>query len=246
MFDKSSTWARYSGSKPNVVRVHLGHVPDLQEDTKGDRRRLRIAIVLTILVHIGLAVLVLPQGDPKPVRIGPKKNVYVVQQIKFKPPAPQQQQQIVKPKKKTRKIPIPDPTPDEPEPIVQELVDVPEVDLAAVDDAIYGVPEGGLYPGLGGPPRRVGGAVKPPVRVYGPQPLYTEEARLGRVQGVVILEAIIDEQGDVHSVRVLKGLPMGLAESAAETAQQWKFKPAMMDGEPVAVFLNLTVRFSLQ
>jgi TonB family protein len=246
MFDKSSTWARYSGAKPDVVRVHLGYVPDLEEDTAGDRRRLRIAVALTLLLHVGLAILVLPKSEPKPIHIGPKKNVYVVQQIKFKPPAPQQQQQIVKPQKKTRTIPIPDPTPDEPEPIVEELVDVPEVDLAAVDDAIYGIPEGGLFPGLGGPPRRVGGAVKPPVKVFGPQPLYTEEARLGRVQGVVILEAVIDEQGDVHSVRVLKGLPLGLSESASDTARQWKFKPAVMDGEPVAVFLNLTVRFSLQ
>ena len=246
MFDKSSTWARYSGAKPNIVRIHLGYVPDLDEDIDGDKRRLRIAILLTLLLHVGLAFLVLPKGDPKPIHIGPKKNVYVVQQIKFKPPAPQQQQQIVKPKKKTRKIPIPDPTPDEPEPIVQDLSDVPEVDLAAVDDAIYGVPEGGLFPGLGGPPRRVGGAVKPPVKVYAPQPLYTEEARLGRVQGVVILEAVIDEKGDVHSVRVLKGLPKGLSESASDTASQWTFKPALMDGEPVAVFLNLTVRFSLQ
>lgn len=246
MFEKSSTWARYSGEKPNVVRVHLGYVPDLDEDEAGDKRRLRIAVILTLLLHVVLAILVVPKGEPKPIRIGPRKNVYVVQQIKFKPPAPKQQQQIVKPKKKTRKIPIPDPTPDEPEPIIQELFDVPEVDLAAVDDAIYGVPEGGLFPGLGGPPRQVGGAVKPPVKVFGPQPLYTEEARLGRVQGVVILEAIIDEQGDVHSVRVLKGLAMGLSESASETARQWKFKPATMDGEAVAVFLNLTVRFSLQ
>ncbi len=93
---------------------------------------------------------------------------------------------------------------------------------------------------------KVGGGVLPPVKIFAPQPLYTEEARLGRVQGVVILEAIIDEDGNVREVKVLKGLPMGLTESAADTARQWRFKPATLDGRPVPVYFNLTVRFSLQ
>ena len=246
MFEKSSTWARYSGEKPQIVRIHLGHVPEVEEDEAGDRRRLRIALLAAVVLHLVLFAVIVPEGKPKALRVGPKRQVYMVQQIKFKPPPPRQAQKVVKPKKQTRKIPIPDPTPDEPEPIVQEIVDIPDADLTAVEDAIFGIPEGGLFPGLSGPPRRVGGAVKPPRRIHGPQPLYTEEARLGRVQGVVILEAIIDEAGDVHSVKVLKGLPKGLSESASDTALQWKFEPATLAGQPVAVYLNLTVRFSLQ
>jgi protein TonB len=63
---------------------------------------------------------------------------------------------------------------------------------------------------------------------------------------VVLLEAVIDVDGSVVNVRVLKGLPQGLTESAAETAKIWKFEPATRNGQPVAVYLNLTVRFSLQ
>jgi protein TonB len=62
----------------------------------------------------------------------------------------------------------------------------------------------------------------------------------------VILEAIIDEAGDVDEVTVLKGLPLGLTETAVVAARDWKFKPATRDGAPVPVFYNLTVRFSLQ
>ena len=93
---------------------------------------------------------------------------------------------------------------------------------------------------------QVGGEVAPPERLFGPAPPYTEEARQGRVQGVVILEAIIDAMGNVNDVKVLKGLPMGLTEQAVQTAEEWKFKPATRNGDPVAVFFNLTIRFSLQ
>ena len=62
----------------------------------------------------------------------------------------------------------------------------------------------------------------------------------------MILEATIDRKGNVVDIRVLKGLPMGLDQSAVETTKQWKFKPATQNGEPVAVFFNLLVNFSLQ
>ena len=95
-------------------------------------------------------------------------------------------------------------------------------------------------------PIRVGGDVQPPGKVVAPPPQYTEIARKARIQGVVIVEAIIYKQGNVTNVKILKGLPMGLDKSAVETALQWRFKPALENGEPVAVFFNLLVNFSLQ
>ena len=56
----------------------------------------------------------------------------------------------------------------------------------------------------------------------------------------------IDEQGNVTDVSVLKGLPMGLSEAAVEAVKQWKYKPATLNGKPVAVYFNLTVNFQLQ
>src|SRR5918999_3044933 len=61
-----------------------------------------------------------------------------------------------------------------------------------------------------GPPYRVGNGITAPERISGAPPVYTEMARRARVMGTVIVEAIIDERGDVTNVRVLKGLPMGL------------------------------------
>jgi protein TonB len=92
----------------------------------------------------------------------------------------------------------------------------------------------------------MGGDIAPPVKVFSPQPGYTEEARQARVQGIVILQAIIDAEGNVTDVRVLKGLPEGLAESAVETVRNWRFKPATLEGKPVPVYFNFTINFSLQ
>ncbi len=89
------------------------------------------------------------------------------------------------------------------------------------------------------------GMTKPePIRQV--QPRYTEKARQAGVQGTVILEAIIDEQGNVTDVRVLRGLPMGLDREAVAAVQQWKFKPAMMASKPVKVYFTLTVNFTIQ
>jgi TonB family protein len=96
-----------------------------------------------------------------------------------------------------------------------------------------------------GPPYRVGGEVTRPEKVSGGPPQYTELARRARVTGVVIVEAIVDEQGNVTNMRVLKGLPMGLDRQAVEAVQTWKFKPATLSGKPVPVYYTLVVNFQL-
>lgn len=75
------------------------------------------------------------------------------------------------------------------------------------------------------------------------EPAYTEEAKAAGIYGVCILEAIIDEEGNVDDVRVLKPLPMGLDKTAADAVRQWKFQPAALDGKPVPVVFNLTINF---
>lgn len=90
---------------------------------------------------------------------------------------------------------------------------------------------------------RVGGDVKAPVVIRRVEPHYTPEARANRVAGVVILEAVIDREGNVKDVRVLKPLPFGLDTAAADALRQWKFKPGTLDGKPVDVIFNLTMSF---
>jgi TonB family protein len=90
---------------------------------------------------------------------------------------------------------------------------------------------------------RVGGEVTPPLLDSRVEPIYPEEARAALVQGIVILEAVIGRAGDIRSVRVLKGLPMGLDQAAIDAVQQWSFKPATRAGRPVSVYFILTVNF---
>ena len=94
-------------------------------------------------------------------------------------------------------------------------------------------------------PLRVGGNVKAPTVTNRVEPKYTEVARNARVAGVVIVEAVIDSNGNVDRVRVIKGLPMGLSEEAERAVRLWKFKPGTMNGQPVDVIFNLTVNFQL-
>jgi protein TonB len=92
---------------------------------------------------------------------------------------------------------------------------------------------------------RVGDGVKAPVPIHRVEPGYTESARRDRIEGVVILEAIIDDSGDVRDVRVLKSLPNGLDEEAIAAVRQWKFRPGTRDGKPIPVIFTLTIKFRL-
>ncbi len=92
----------------------------------------------------------------------------------------------------------------------------------------------------------VSGDVRPPRKIMAPQPHYTVKARKKRIQGVVIVQTVIDKEGNVTDVKVLKGLPHGLTETAVEAISRWKFEPATFNGEPVNVYYNLTVNFRLE
>jgi protein TonB len=89
------------------------------------------------------------------------------------------------------------------------------------------------------------GMTRPEV-LYSVQPRYSELARRAGVQGSVSVEAVIDQQGRVTDVRVLRGLPMNLDRAAVEAIRQWRFKPAMMGDHPVKVYYILTVNFTIQ
>lgn len=92
-----------------------------------------------------------------------------------------------------------------------------------------------------GEPLRVGGPVTAPTIVERVEVVYPKQAREARVQGVVIVEALIDRDGSVKKVRVLKSLPMGLDDATVKAVKQWKFKPATLEGKPVDAFYTLSV-----
>lgn len=77
-------------------------------------------------------------------------------------------------------------------------------------------------------------------------PAYPDEYRRARVGGVVIVEAAISETGTVENVALLKSVAPALDSAAMAAVRNWKFKPAVRDGQPVPVLFNLTVNFKLQ
>ncbi len=216
-----------------------------------EKRSYRIgALIGAVVFHVVLFVITFPSLVYAPREIAQSRAVYVVEQVRFRPPEAVAQN-APPPPKQVKRIPYPDPTPDDPEPIIDES-DIPPLD--SISDSvgdIFTIPDGppgnGRNAGASGDgPLWVDGDVKAPIKVHTPQPRYTEEARKARVQGVVILKAVLDRLGNVTDVEVLKGLPEGLAESAVQTVATWKYQPATLDGQPVAVYLNVTISFSLQ
>ena len=76
-------------------------------------------------------------------------------------------------------------------------------------------------------------------------PQYSEIAKEARIQGTVILEAIIDKNGDITRVRPIKALPLELTDNAIAAVKTWKYEPATLEGKPVSVYYKLTINFRL-
>ena len=125
------------------------------------------------------------------------------------------------------------------------------------DDGMRGGIPGGVVGGVpgglvGGPIGGTGTAVtefpKPdvgprPIRM--PQPSYTREAIRDNVSGVVVLRVVIDEQGKVKVLEVLRSIPALDAEAIRVVESEWRFHPATRQGRPVPALSDLVVRFNL-
>jgi len=99
--------------------------------------------------------------------------------------------------------------------------------------------------GYGGGVFRIGGSVSAPSCLYCPDPEFSDEARKARYQGVVVLWAVVDEEGRARDIRVSRSLGMGLDEQAIRAVQNWRFKPAERYGKPVPVYMTIEVNFRL-
>ena len=77
------------------------------------------------------------------------------------------------------------------------------------------------------------------------QPVYPPLARQARIQGVVVLKAVIGKDGSIQELNLVNGHPM-LAPAAMEAVKQWRYKPYYLNGEVVEVQTTINVNFSLQ
>lgn len=91
----------------------------------------------------------------------------------------------------------------------------------------------------------VGNDVKAPKAMSTPEPEFSEAARYEKYQGVVVVSIVVDKDGNVANVNIVRPLGLGLDEQAANGIRYWRFNPGTHNGEPVAVAMNIEVSFNL-
>ena len=158
------------------------------------------------------------------------------------------------------------PTNENPVPLKAPDVIAPEVRRDIPDTVAFGADTGGI-PGFDGliggvdgpppPPRTVapppppapvvrpGGVIKAPQKIHHVAPTYPVIAQSARVSGIVILDALIAEDGSVRDVNVLRSVPL-LDAAAIDAVRQWRFTPTLLNGVPVQVIMTVTVNFTLE
>lgn len=87
---------------------------------------------------------------------------------------------------------------------------------------------------------------KPPVPIHTAFAQFSDEARTERIQGVVLITTVVDEQGMPTDIRVVRGVGHGLDENAVAAVSQYRFRPATLDGKPIAVRITIEVSFRLR
>ena len=95
---------------------------------------------------------------------------------------------------------------------------------------------------------RPGNGVENPQLISQKKPSYTSEAMRAKVQGVVLLECVVDTDGTVGTCGVQRSLDQafGLDQEAIRAAKQWRFRPGMRRGEPVKVLVTIEMSFTLR
>jgi periplasmic protein TonB len=103
----------------------------------------------------------------------------------------------------------------------------------------------GVGPGPSGiyPAGRMGVTV--PQVIYNPEPSFSDEARKAKAQGMVVLLLVVGKDGHPYDIRVGQSLGLGLDEKAIEAVNLWRFRPATLNGQPVATRIAVEVDFHL-
>jgi len=213
----------------------------------GSGKSMRLS--LCIALYAGLALLWMP-GLSFSGRVWDvdKEETKPQKRKVLKPPPEKPLERVQTKDKKNKKMPMPDLTPEDPEPVV-EPDPPPEPEILPTDDWEIGIPDGPPEP-QGDTIARVGQVgVEPPIFTKKVSPKYPERAVKIRLQGYVILEAILRKDGSVDDIKVLRGLgkgKFGFEEEAAKALQEWEFLPGKVNGKPADVRMTLKIDFVLQ
>jgi periplasmic protein TonB len=88
-----------------------------------------------------------------------------------------------------------------------------------------------------------GGQIEAPKLIYSPSPQYPAVARAQNLQGVVVIDVLVDATGKVTETKVLSG-PTALRQAATEAVSKWKYLPARLNGQPIATHTSLNISFT--
>ena len=94
-------------------------------------------------------------------------------------------------------------------------------------------------------PVKVADLPVPPHKIVDVRPIYPEPARAARIEGLVVMEAVLDPTGHVTQLRVIRSVPL-LDQAAMNAVRQWRYTPTMYYGKPVSVLMTITINFTLQ
>ncbi len=210
-------------------------------------------LTLSILVHVAavIAVVVVPiiatDVLPEPRRTMEFQHIVP---ITIAPPPPLRPRHMPQPTHAPAdSAPVTVPDGIEPEPVAAPLptsIDAgsPTIEgILMIGDVVSGDPVPPPAPRR--EPLPVGGSISRPERIHYVAPGYPAIARSARVEGTVILEAVLGADGLVREVRVLRSIPL-LDAAAVQAVQQWRFTPTLLNGTAVPVVMTVTAVFSLQ
>jgi periplasmic protein TonB len=166
------------------------------------------------------------------------------------PPAPRAPDaRVERPQPDRNAAPLHAPAGITPDPTIDTLpsTELPGIDVGAVpggDSVVSDAPPIPPPPPEAAKPVRAGTQVKWPTKIRDAQPIYSTIAQTARVQGTVVLEAVIGIDGRVQNVRVLRSVPL-LDQAALDAVRQWEYTPSQLNGVPVPVIMTVTVTFKL-
>jgi protein TonB len=229
------------------------------------------SVACSLLVHLVLAIvlivvpLFLDESLPAP---DAAIRAFFVQPVEPAPPPPPPPPPPAAARRQVRRAQAaPRPAPEQKAPEFVAPIEVPEdlppeeglsldLLLGGVEGGVEGGVPGGVVGGIVGglpaapppPPQkvvRVGGALQAPELIKRVEPDYPLLARQARLTGLVIVEAMVDPQGRVSSVRPLRGSPL-LVDAAVEAVRQWVYRPLLLNGIPTPFLVTVSVTFNLQ
>jgi len=187
------------------------------------RRLIVRALIAAIVLHATVLVARMPNWGPDPVRVqAPLEQAMKIQFLK--PPAPPPKAPEKPPEPEAKKIPKPDPTPDEPEPVKAPPPAPPEPPAPIQATGPIRV-SAGQGPGL----------------IKKVEPRYPPLAQSARIEGTVVVDAVIRKDGTVSDVTILRSSSKMFDQACIDAVRQWRFTPGSQD-----VVLTVTVNFTLR